>query len=532
MKFWLIWVFLISIVFEGARPAGAQPNVLTYHNNNLRTGWNADETVLTLQNVNWKTFGKLFTDPVDGQIYAQPLYVSRVRIHGSFYHVVYVATENNSVYAFNADHAGYPLWHDRFTTRSLVPVSFKDVFGCRQITPIIGITDTPVIDLITHTMYLVSMVKTVSLHPRFFQILHAIDIRTGKEKDGGPITIQASIPGGVQGSRRIRFKARVSNERCGLFMDQIQDQSIVFTAWSSHCDQGDYHGWVIGYNAKDLHQQRYVFNVTPHGTEGSIWNSGAAPAIGAKGHIYLVTANGTFNGFVHQDWGDSFLKLNPESSGVLKVIDFFTPYNQSKLNEEDQDVGAGGVVLLPRSYGDSQHPHLLTGSDKTGEIYLIDCHAMGGYHEALKENEIVQEFHVGTRRYNASFTTPCCFDSWVYWSMVGSPIRAYKLVRAHYAPYPTSWTPERYAYPGCVPSISSHGRVNGILWAIQVGNPAILRAYNASNLGDEIYNSLEAPHGLDSTGAPSDKFVPPTIAQGHVYVPLQKRLVVYGLRSF
>lgn len=523
---------LFLICLASAFPAGAQDAVTTYHNDVLRTGLNSRETRLKPANVNKASFGKLFTQPVDGQVYGQPLYVPQLSIAGGIHNVVFICTEHDSVYAFDADAFQKPLWHVTFLDAGagVATVSTEDAGGCKQISPEIGITDTPVIDLSTNTIYMVAMTKQVSGgSARFFQELHALDLSTGAEKFGGPCTIQALVPGRGDGGAEDVLNPRSYKVRCGLALVN----GVVYTAFTSHCDfndWGNYHGWIIGYNALAVTQQVGVFNVTPDGSEGSIWSSGDAPSVDEKGNLYAETSNGTFDADKGgRDFGDSFLRIAGSGTPQLTVADYFTPANQADLSDNDQDVGSAGQILLPDSYGNPAHPHLVTGADKTGEVYLLDRENLGGYRKGRGgSNAVIQEFHAATKLNSQCFTTPACFNGFIYWSMVADGIKAYRLAHGRYQTRPSSRTSEKFVFPGCVPSLSSNGNRNGILWAIQPGKPAVLRAYDATNLGHELYNSAQDA-GRDTTGSPNNKFTPPTVVNGKVYVPTSDSLVVYGL---
>ncbi len=523
--------FGVFLAFAPAAPA--QESVTTYHNDPYRTGLNPHETILKPSNVKSASFGKLFTQPVDGQVYTQPLYVPHLSVAGGVHNVVFVATEHDSVYAFDADAYQAPLWHVSFldSARGVTTVSVEDAGGCKQIAPEIGITDTPVIDLSTNTIYLTAMTKQVSGgSAQFFQELHALDLSSGTEKFGGPCTLGAMTPGVGDGGAMDILNPRSYKTRSGLALVN----GVVYIAFTSHCDMnnwGIYHGWLIGYSAAAVTQQEGVFNVTPDGSEGSIWSSGDAPSVDGKGNLYVETSNGTFDADQGgQDYSSSILKLSGTGTSFLKVADYFTPSNQEDLSDHDQDVGSVGQILLPDTYGSRAHPHLLTGGDKTGEIYLLDRDHLGGYRKGKGGSDaVVQEFHAAALHNSQCFSTPACFNGFVYWSMVAQPLKSYRLTHGRYRTRVSSETPEKFAYPGCAPSVSSDGRRDGIVWAIQPGKTAVLRAYDATNLTHELYNSARAAGGRDSAGSPNNKFAPPTIINGKVYVPTSKSLVVYGL---
>jgi outer membrane protein assembly factor BamB len=502
-----------------ADPATAAENVLTYHNGPARTGLNPHETILTPANVSSASFGKLFSDPVDGAVYAQPLYLAGVSIPGKGRtDVVYVATENDSVYAFDADRPGPPLWRASLLEGGSAVTS--SVAGCDQIVPQIGITSTPVIDPATGTLYAEAMTRRGQSGPaRYAQQLHALDIATGAEKFGGPVTIAGSAPGNGAGGL-VAFSAFEHLNRPGLALSH----GVLYIAFGSHCDQGDYHGWLFAYDAAPL-RLRAVFNTTPNGSEGAIWQTGDAPAVDASGNVYVLTGNGTFDANAGgADYGDSFLKL-ALAGNAFRVLDFFTPYNQQRLNSEDLDVGSGGIVLLPDQRG--PHRQLAVGGGKNAVLYVVDRNAMGHF-QAHGNRQIVQQIR---QSFSPIFSTPASWNGYVYLGRVGRPIEAFTLTGGRLSAAPVSHSPDSFQYPGTTPSVSSDGDHNAIVWALDTsgnvsGTPAILRAYDATNLARELYAS--APSGSDGVGV---KFTTPTIAHGRVYFGAQNSLEVYGLRQ-
>jgi hypothetical protein len=528
----------------GERHVSAQINVLTYHNDNARTGQNLNETVLTPANVNTTTFGKLFTYPVDGYIYAQPLYVSNVQIPGQgIRNVVFVATEHDSVYAFDAD--GFtpgPLWQVSFIDPAigLTTVLPDDVLSF-DIVPEIGITSTPVIDINSGTIYVGAKTKEVgdgNVH--FVQRLHALDIATGAEKFGGPAviadTIQAedgsyvyvsgpTVAGTGDGSVdgvTVVFNALRQLCRPGLLLLN----GVVYIACGSHGDNFPYHGWVLAYDARTL-ALLAAFNTTPNGGQGAIWVSGAAPSADANGNIYVSTGNGTF-ALPPDDgspgYGNSVLKLDTATG--LNVVDSFTPWNQEQLNVDDVDLGAGGVMLLPDQPG--AHPHLMITGGKAGTIYLIDRDDLGGFQRCGPTcDDVVQIGAIGP-----VFSTPAYFNGLLYYQgCCGDILHAFQLSNGQLSSVSQSSTP--FGFPGSTPSISANGSSNGIVWALQVdayaeSGPAVLHAYDALNLANELYNSSQVPADqLDG----AVKFTVPTIANGKVYVGTQSSLVVFGRPS-
>jgi hypothetical protein len=497
-------------------------SVLTYHNDNARTGANLNEPFLTPGDVNMTTFGKLFSVPVDGQVYTQPLYLPSVTVPGRGTHnIVFVATEHDSVYAFDADTAqagvGGMLWQDSFINPAagITTVSSSDV-NCSQITPEIGITATPVIDPTTGTIYVVAMTKeTHGPAAVYVQRLHALDVATGAEKFGGPVVIQASVPGTGDGGTMDVFNPFSYKERPALLLLN----GVVYTSWSSHCDIGQYHGWVIGYTAQTL-QQVAVFNVTPDANEASIWQSGAGPAADSSGNIYVMTGNGGFDASTGgRDYGDTFLKLS--TAGGLTVADYFTPANQQALANADLDLGSGGNLVLPDSVGSTLHAHLIVGAGKEGKIYLIDRDNMGKFDMAA--DHVVEEF----TGIGQEFGMPGYFNGQVYFGGVNDTLKAFAISNAAITMTPASHTSLSFGYPGTTPSISANGTANGIVWAIENGSPGVLHAYDATDLAHELWNSNQA--GTRDQLDAAVKFTVPTIANGKVYVGTNGRLTVFGL---
>ncbi len=500
-------------------PATPADDVLTYHNNLARTGVNPHETILTPENVNAGSFGKLFSDPVDGFVYAQPLYLAGVEIPGKGpRNVVYVATESDTVYAFDADKAGPPLWRKSLLAGGTAPTG-QD-FACGQIVPRVGITSTPVADLATKTIYVEDMVKHGhGEHATYAQQLHALDLGTGAEKLGGPETIAGSVPGKGAGSKngKIAFDAFLHMDRPGLALSR----GVIYIAFGSHCDLGDYHGWVFAYGAQHL-RMRGVWNATPNGSQGAIWETGDAPAVDSEGNLYVMTGNGTFDANSGQsDYGDSVVKLGWRGN-TLRAFDYFTPYDQEKLNEQDLDLGSGGLLLLPHAAG--QLP-LAAGAGKSGVIYVMNRNNLGHFN-AQGDSQIVQRI---SGQISGSFSTPAYWNGRVYFGPVSQPIKAFAFSHDRLSGEPISQTPDQFDYPGATPSISSNGNRNGIVWALDTSNyvsgrPAVLHAYDAANLSRELYKSPSS-----GAGGPGVKFSVPTVAHGHVYFGTQHSLEVYGL---
>ncbi len=500
--------------------SGPIPGIFTYHFNNARDGQNLGETILTPANVNSSTFGKLFSRKVDGYVYAEPLYVNSVQIPGlGTREVAYVATEHDSVYAFDATGASVdPLWKVSFINpKGRIKTVPAGITGTDDLVPEIGITGTPVIDPASNTLYV--SVATQENKKNFFHRLHALDLSTGQEKFGGPITITATAPGTGDGNDggTLTLDPRIANQRSGLALNN----GIVYVAFASHGDRGEYHGWVLGYDASTL-EQVSTFLATPNGSLGGIWMSGGAPMIDPDGNVYVVTGNGTFN--VDQgglDYGDSLLKLGPTDTSNLGVIDFFTPFDQQALDDLDIDFGSSGVIALPDQPTGPQHL-ALTGS-KEGTLYLIDRDNLGHFH-ANDDSQIVQSVMGQT---NQIFSTPAYFNGMVYIGADGDNLKAFSLENGMLSTEPASSTATSFQFHGTTPVTSANGTQNGIVWAIGNARPAVLHAFDATDLSVELYNTSKVRKRDALTGYV--KFSVPTVANGRVFVGSQKRLTVYGL---
>jgi hypothetical protein len=498
--------------------------VLTYHNDSARTGQNLAETILTPA-INSASFGKLFSYALNGQVYAQPLYVPNVVIpHKGVHNVVYVVTEHDSVYAFDADaQLGKPLWQRNFINpkAGITTVPAVDTGGA-NITPEIGITSTPVIDQASGTIYVVADAKRgVGGTVAYTQRLHALSLATGAEKFGGPVVIAASMRGVGDGSNRqglLTFSPLHHLQRAGLLLVD----GVVYLAYASFADVKPYHGWVIGYNARTL-TRTGVFNDTPDGSDGGIWQCGDGPASDASGAIFVGSANGTFDADTGgRDYGDSFLKLVNNGS-KLSLTDYFTPFDQSTTSPQDLDFASSGPLLLPdQSVGP---PHLAVVGDKQGRVYLLDRDNLGHFN-AGRDSQIVQEFQA----LRPQFSNPVYFGNHIYFGQVDGPIVSYPLKDGQIdAASPTVASPT-FAYPGPALSISANGAGNAILWALVAdalgSGAAVLYAYDALSL-NELYDSTQAG-GRDVAGS-ANKFAVPTIANGKVYVATQTELDVYGM---
>jgi len=505
----------------------AYQGMLTYRNDLGRTGQNLSEATLTPANVNSTQFGKLTSFAVDGAIYAQPLYVASVPILNQGVHnVVYVVTEHDSAYAFDADgKTSGPLWQVSFINPAAgvtsVPQTYVETAGYPA--GEIGITGTPVIDPVGATLYLVAYTKENS---SLVYRLHALDITTGAEKSGSPVVIQASVPGAgdeSNGQGSVTFEASEHMQRPGLMLLN----GLVYVGFGTINEVRPWHGWLLAYNAITL-QQVAAWNSTPNSYGGSLWGSGGAPAADATGNIYVTTANGPFDADSGgSDFGDSVLKLRAGLRG-LTLLDWFSPFNTDDLNTKDQDLGSGGTVLLPDQPG--PHPHLLVVTGKEGRIYLIDRDNLGGFNAV--GDQIVQEMLGAISHLN--YTTPAYWQGNLYYASHRDNLKQFTLQNGLLSTSPAAISPETFGYPGASPSVSANGSGNAIVWIIDASaasvsatsGPSILRAYDATKVSLELYNS-SAAGGRDTLGD-AVKFTVPTIYAGKVYVGTATELDVFG----
>ena len=508
--------------------ASSATDVVTYHNDIARTGQNLQEIILTTSNVNSSSFGKLFTFPVDGIIDAQPLYLSAVSIPGKGTHnVAYAVTENDSVYAFDAD-LGTPLWHVSVLESGEVP---SDDRGCSQISPQIGITSTPVIDRSSGphgTIYVVAMSKN-SNSTQYFQRIHALDITTGQEEFGGPVAVQAKYPGTGDNSHNgyVVFNPEQYAERQGLLLLN----GVIYTGWTSHCDNRPYTGWLIGYSESTL-VQTSVLNLTPNGSEGSIWQNGNGIASDGQS-LFFLDANGTFDttlngkGFPNKgDYGNAFLKVSTKNN-KLHVVDYFNMYNTIQESDDDEDLGSGGALVLPAMKDSRGNIHYLAiGAGKDQNIYVVDRTNMGKFNPN-NNNAVYQEIDgvLG----GGEWASCAYFDGSVYFGPVGNRLLQFRFSKAWLSTSPHSRSVASFIYPGTTPSVSANGTSNGIVWAIEHSDPEdVLHAYNAWNLANELYNSSQARHNRDQFGTASH-FGTPMIVNGKVYVGTVNGVAVFGL---
>jgi hypothetical protein len=448
--------------------------------------------------------------------------VANVNIPGQGLHnVLYVATEHNTLYAFDADGlSATPLWQKSFLSSGVTTVPCADVGECGDIQTEIGITGTPVIEQSTNTIYLVVKTKESG---NYFQRLHALDITTGAEKFGGPVAINGSVPGNGNGSTggQMPFNVLKHNQRPGLALVN----GVIYIAWSSHGDQSPWHGWVMGYNATTL-AQTMQFCATPDANGGGIWQSGLPPAADSAGNIYFTTANGNFNVNTNgKNYGDTVVKLNSAGS----VVDYFTPFDQSIMDTGNFDLSSAGPALLVDQPGAT--PHLMVTAAKGGTIYVINRDNMGHFHSG-SDSQIYQSIpnavaHGGSEEGN--YSAPVFFNNRIYYAAINDNLKTFQLVNGFFTTTPTSQSAVTYPARGGAFSVSANGTSNGILWAIQDNNPSsgVLRAYDPNNLATEFYNSNQA--GTRDNFGVATKFAHPVVINGRVYVVSQGSIVAYGL---
>jgi hypothetical protein len=521
----------LSVIFLAPLCSSAQTNILTQHYDNARTGQNTNETILTPANVNSSTFGKLFALAADGYVYAQPLYVANLVIPGKGTHnVLFIATEHDSVYAYDADN-GTELWFRTFLVNGATPLSTADVGNTEDINPEIGITGTPAIDLTTNTLYVVVNTKEAGV---LVYRLHALDITTGLDKFGGPVQLSGSVPGSASDGAggMVPFSVQWENQRPGLLLYN----GYLFIGFASHGDNGPWHGWILGYNATTL-QQTGLWNTSPNGKGNGIWAAGSGIAVDAGGSAYVATGNGDDTVTIPApppstiiDYGDSIVRVSL-ANGVPTPVDYFTPYNQASLDSSDADVGSGGVLIPPDQGG--PFPHILIQAGKQGSLYVINRDKMtnDGSHYCngcSSDPEIIQTV-TGS---GGLWSMPSYWNGNVYTWGNGSRLKAFSLTNGRLSVSSTSQSAETSGFPGSTVAISSEGAANGIVWAVESDaygskGPAILRAYDATNVATLLYGS-NLTSGRDQLG-PAVKFVVPVVSNGRVYVGAEKEVDVFGL---
>jgi hypothetical protein len=502
--------------------SASHAQVLTAQYDNFRTGANLHETVLEPSNVNARDFGKLSSRTVDGDIFAQPLYVPSLAIPGvGKRNVVFAATEHDSVYAFDVNGTrDTPLWKTSFIDpeHGTTTLTEQDV-RCPFITPEVGITPTPVIDAASRTMYVLARTNE---HGVFVQKLHALDITNGKERPGSPVVISATVQGSGDGAvdGKISFDPLRENPRAALLLAGGE----VYVTWASSCDVRPYHGWVMAYDAHTL-QQRAVLNTSPDGGDAGIWQSDAGAAADDAGNLYIATGNGDFNGSKAggRDFGDSVLKLRLEGQRLV-VRDSFTPFNQKVLDAKDWDLGSQGPVLLPAQAG--AHPHLLVVAGKEGKLYLLDRDNLGKFQEGF-DSKTVQSIKV-----KDAYGAAAYWSGHIFFTDRSDVTRDFTIEDGLLV---TKRMTAQMSSPAATPIVSADGTKDAILWVVStkewneahMDRPAVLHAYDATDITHELYNSeqMSERDRADMTV----RFAIPTIADGHVFVGARRRLDVYGL---
>lgn len=513
----------IVIVFSSGLTA--HPQMTTAQYDNARTGAYLNEKTLTPQNVNQRQFGKLFTLKVDGDIYAQPLFLANVSIPGKGRHdVVFLATEHDSVYAFDAyGKPSTPLWHVSFVKDGVTTVPASDV-SCPFTQPEVGVTSTPVIDTKTGMLYVLARTKKTrpaAGEPQFYQHLHALAVTSGSERFGRPVEIQASVHGSGAGSRSgsVAFDPLRENPRAALLLSN----GLVYLTWGSSCDVGPYHGWVMSYDARSL-KQRAVFNTSPDADDSGIWASDTGPAADKDGNIFVATGNGSFDvASEGRDYGDTLLKLRADG-GDLKPIDYFTPFNARELDEKDHDLGSGGPMLLPDQSG--KHPHLAVIGGKGPMIYVVDRDSLGHFHPGSNSHAVQT---VATSR--GIYGSMAYWNHNVYVLSDHDSLRDFEVKEGEFVfKAASSFKLEDHA---ATPTVSADGDRNGIVWVMSSkgwNSPdrrTVLYATDASDISHLLYTSNQNA-ARDSAGY-ALRFNIPTIANGHVYVGAKGEVDVYGL---
>jgi hypothetical protein len=494
----------------------SQPSVLTWHNDNARTGQNLQESILTLANVKTPTFGRLFTLTVSGEVDAQPLYVPGLTIASQAHNVLYIVTEHDNVYAFDAD-TGAVL-----KEVSLIPANqtTSDDRSCGQVTPEIGITSTPAIDLNVGahgTMFVVAMTKDAN--GNYHHYIHALDLTTLADEVTA-VEVTATYPGSSGSEKKNSgdtvqtFLPAQHKERSALLISN----GVVYTSWSSHCDYGPYTSWVIGYKESTL-AQTSVLNLAPNGSDGGIWNAGSGPQADAAGNVYIAIGNGTFdttllgNGMPsHNDYGNAYVRISTTSG--MAVADYFTMSGTVSESGSDTDLGSGGGMLLPPlndSNGNSRQLAVVAGKD--ANIYVMDRTNLGKFNPST--DEVFQQ--VSGVLASGVWSSPAWFNGTLYYGAQGDTVKALTFASGKFGTTPASQTSHAFGYPGATPAISANGTSNAIVWVAENTTPAVLHALNAANLASELYNSSQAANGADQFGA-GNKFIVPTIVNGKVYV--------------
>ena len=492
-------------------PLSGGTAVLMHRNSLTGDGANLNEVTLTPSNVNSASFGRKYALPVDGQLYAQPLYVPGLSVNNATHNVVFAATQNDSVYAFDAD-SGSQLWKVSLGTA----VSNNDPEGVQ---PTLGILSTPVIDASTNTIYVTAVTSGNVMK------LHALDITTGAEKLGSPVIVKASVPG--TGSGNVNGVVSLS-AGCYQRTALTFANGRIYLAFG-HCN----HGWILAYDASTLAQTQ-VFNTSPNGIGATIWMGGAGPVADANGNLYVITGDDIGSTAPSSDsFPDAILKLSPS----LQMLDYFIPSNERYLEGNDADLGSGAPILLPNN--SSAFPHELIGGGKDGRVFVVNGDNMGGYQRGVNGSDnVIQTVQTGTQQFDNIWGAPAFWNGTIFYHTEGDVLKAYSWAGGKISSQPVASANPLYLTHGASPSISANGSRNGIVWEVENsgypssggsgGTPAILHAYDASNITRELYNSSKAASGRDTAGA-ACKFSVPTVTNGKVFVPTCTELDIYGL---
>lgn len=511
----------------GDPPAPSDTAVYTQRGSNSRLGWNDHETVLTTGDVNARDFGRVAAFPVRGKIYSQPLFVPALRVDGAEHNVVIVTTEDDQVYAFDADAAGAApalLWHTSFLVHGASAISSVTTLHCPFITPSVGITGTPVLDRSTDTMYLVTAVRE---HGRNIDALHALNITTGRDRFR-PVVIRASVRGTGNGSRHgvLPFDPEIANQHAALLLSH----GVVYAAFASYCDRAPDHGWVLGYDAHDL-RLAVVYNDTPDSSNGGIWQSATGLVADPAGHIYLTTGDGSFSlASGGNSASNSLLELR-RAGATLKVVSYFTPFDQQCMAAHDEDFSSGAPLLLPGSRGE------IISVAKVGAFWVLNRDHLGGYHTIARPCSHLDDTGVDRIRQETRPQTvvggvwgaETYWHGFVYTGGTGDHLKAWRLAGGRIVVPAASRAPEALTYPGAIPVGSSDGArsSSAIVWALDDEHGPALRAYAADDLARELWNSQQGPAANRVPGY--DNFTLPTVADGRVYLGTSGELLVYGL---
>lgn len=502
--------------------------VLTYHNDTARTGQNLKEYALTTSTVSASTFGPLFSCPIDGYAYAQPLYVANLLVGSTTRNVVFIATEHDSVYAFDADSPScIQLWKTSFLGSGVTTMSWQDIIPSptNDVYPEIGISSTPVIDPTTNTIYVEAKTKETvgtgcsTSKPCYVHRLHALDITTGLEKFGGPVVISAA-----------NFNSQTHFNRSALLLSN----GTVYVGIGSHGDNCPWQGWLFAFSASTL-AQKFVWSTT-NPTNGScnggaIWDGGSGPALDASGNIYFSTGNGTFDA---NSGGINYADTAVKMSSTGSILDYFTPYNQSTFAANDIDLGSAGVMILPDAVGSTAHPHLALATGKVGILYLLDQTSMGRFTSGTNNDvqEVTPVPPPNTTNFDGGiFGSPAYWNGNIYVTGVNYPLEQFLISNGVISSISSSNSTNTFPLRGATPAVSANGSTNGIVWVLDLSGwqnnlPAILDAYDATNLTNLLYSSPAS--GSGAAGA-AVKFSVPTVANGKVYIGCESSFSVFGL---